>query len=64
MEKDNQEKGVCMKFSDREEMILQKLIRMEIREAEELPHLDIDYIEDLKTIYNKMSEDHWEGYED
>jgi len=36
---------------------------MEIRGAEELPHLDIDYIEDLKTIYGKMSEDHWEGCE-
>ncbi len=51
-------------YTDREELILQKLIRNEIRAAEELPWLDLDYVEDLKTIYNKMSQDHWEGYND
>ena len=51
-------------YTPREELILQKLIRMEIRGAGELPHLDEEYINDLKTIYDKMSEDHWAGYDD
>jgi hypothetical protein len=51
-------------YTDREELILQKLIRQEIRGAGELPHLDEEYVNDLKMIYNKMSQDHWEGYDD
>jgi hypothetical protein len=51
-----------MDLTIREEMILQKLIRYEVDAAFRLPHLDEGYVNDLKTIYNKMSEDHWEGY--
>lgn len=49
-------------FTEREELTLQKLIRMEIQGAKKLPWEDVDYINDLGLIYNKFSKDHWEHY--
>ncbi len=50
-------------FTEREELIMQKCIRQEIKSAKSLPFEDYDYINDLKIIYSKLGPDQWEGYD-
>lgn len=51
-----------MKFTEWEELVLQKLIKNEIQGAFELPHLDEDYVRDLKNLYEKFPVDHWKDF--
>lgn len=52
------------KLTEKEQIILQKLIRQEKSFAFELPHLDESYVSQLDVLYKKVGygEDHWEGY--
>lgn len=50
-------------FTGREELILQKCIRAEIKAAYGLPYIDEAYINDLNDIYDKLGPDQWEGFD-
>lgn len=52
-----------MKLTEREEVILQKLIRHEKEGNMQLPWPSEDYQKDLDVLYKKISKvDHWENY--
>ncbi len=50
-------------LTEKEELIIQKLIRQEKRGNQQLPWPSEDYQKELDVLYKKISKvDHWEGY--